>query len=69
MGDTIDCRFNRTCDELLNLFRRQPDRFGLNDNLWRCKFRKHVELRTRCGVDAVAEHHDAQRDHDASKSK
>ena len=67
--NAIDGRLDRTCDELLDLLGRQAGGFGLNDNLRRGKFRKDVELRSRCRVNAKAEHHGTERNDDSAEPK
>src|SRR5881396_2244983 len=65
--NSVHRRLDRSCDELFDLLRRQPNGLGLNDDLRRSEFGKDVQLRPRRRINAVAEHHDTECDDDSSK--
>ncbi len=65
----VDGVLHRPRDEQLDLFGRQPRRFGLDLDDLRRELGKDVVLRLRQRPDAVGEGHDGQRHHDSAEAE
>ena len=68
-GHAVNCVLDWLRDKHLDLLRRKPRRFGLDDHQWRRELREDIVFRARQRVEPIAHQHAGKRDDDAAEPK